>query len=824
MLRNYFILFIRNLKRQRLFSIINLLGLTISITSTLLIYLYVRNEMSYDRFHKDADRIYRVNQTFIWGEGDNNQFASTGPGVANAIKEELPEVELITSIHTPGNFMISYADEKNNVTSFEESRIMAADSNFFSMFTFPFLYGTPSTALYHANTLVMTESTAKKYFGDINPVGKMVRLVTGDVDQTFEVTGVLKDLPENSYLDFNVALSMKSFPRVEKLYWSWVWTQLETYVKFVPNTDIENTRKKLAEIPKNHVGETLRLAMGTTYEEYIKSGKKWELFLQPLTGIHLPSGIVYNRLNDAGNIQIIYSLIGAAIFIVLLSCVNFMNLSTAQFTRRIREASIRKIMGLGKSELSAAYFVEALAFCFIGLIVGLALTQILLPFFNLMTGKALQMNLLSDPGLILALIILIVIMALLAGSYPALVLSTSNPVEAIRGKLKSGNSGKRFRNGLVVFQFSVSIFLIICTTVVYQQLNFFSSKDLGFKKENLLVINHVQYIKNGESLANEVLNISGISSSTLCTSLPPTLYGGDTFSPSDMPSIKMPLNYTNADDGFIPTLGIKVKFGRNFSKDIPSDVMAVIMNETAVRKIGWPMDESVIGRKLQYPGREGLYEVIGVIADFNYWSLISPIEPMAIFHINNKETQGPRERKFVAVKINPQDKESWQQTFQSLNNLWRKYGSGIPFQYSFVDQSFDETFKTQQQFGNVLTVMATLAILIASLGLLGMIIYTLEQRTKEIGIRKVSGASVWNILTLISKDYTRLIIIAFIIGAPLSFWMMQQWLRDFPFKVPMTIWMFITVGAGTLLISMLITAYHSVKAAMTNPVDVLKDE
>ena len=503
MIKNYFLLFVRNLSRQKMFSLINLLGLTVSIASTLLIYLYVRNEFSYDQFHKDADRIYRVNQTFIWGESDNNQFASTGPGVANALKEELPEMELITSIHTPGNFIISYTNEKNEVVSFEEDRLFAADSNFFRMFTFPFVSGTPDRALLQANTLVMTETMAKKYFGDVNPIGKMVRLTAGEGDQTCEVTGVIKDLPENSYLQFHGLLSMTSLPIIRKLHWSWVWTQLETYIRVARNTDIENTRKKLAMIPPKHAGQSTMAAMGMTYKEYIAAGKKWELFLQPLTSIHLPSHVVYNRLNDAGNIKIIYAMIGAALFIVLLSCINFMNLSTAQFTRRVKEAGIRKIMGLGRGALSTMYFFEALSFCLLALIAALALIQTLLPGFNSITGKALQINFAGDLGLMVSLPALIIIMALLAGSYPAFFLTSFNPVEAIRGKLRSGSGGKKFRNSLVVFQFSVSIFLIVCTSVVFKQLNFFSEKDLGFNKENLLVLKNVKYTKNGESLSKD---------------------------------------------------------------------------------------------------------------------------------------------------------------------------------------------------------------------------------------------------------------------------------------------------------------------------------
>ena len=830
MFKNHIVFFFRNLQRQKLFSFINLLGLTVSIVSTLVIYLYVRHEFSFDRFHKDADRIYRVNQTFIWGEGNNdNQFASTGPGVAYAVDAELAEVELLTSIHTPGNYIVSYTNPSNEIISFEETKVLAADSNFFKMFNFSIVKGNKETPLLQANTMVMVESTAKYYFGDENPIGKLVYLGNLGADaekKTYEVTAVVKDLPDNSYIQFDVLLSMNSFPQVKRLYWSWVWTQLETYVRLDKNANLENTKAKLAQIPRKHAEQTLQRIMNTTFNDHIKSGKKWELFLQPITEIHLPKEAILNRLNDSGNIKIIYSLIGAAVFIFLLSCVNFMNLSTAQFTRRVKEASVRKILGLGRRELSINYFTEALLFCLIALVAALASAQLLLPGFNLITGKSLELNLLSDPSLIVILILVAILMAILSSSYPALFLSSFNPVEAIKGKLKSGREGRTFRNGLVIFQFSVSIILIICTVIVFEQLTYVSEKDLGFNKENLLIINHVEGMKGGESFANASSGVSGVINSSWCTSVPPTIWGGDKFSAEGMNDQTFALNYTTADDAFLPTMDIKLTSGRNFSKDTPGDVDRVILNETAVKRIGWNLDESVIGKKIETPGGDVKFEVVGVVADFNYWSLETDIEPLAIFHINNtkKEYLNAGDKQFLALHIESQSSEKWDATFEQLNKLWKVHAGDTPFQYSFVDQTFAETFKTQEQFGKVLTIMATLAILIASLGLLGMIIYSLEQRSKEIGIRKVSGATVWNILALISRGYTRLILLAFIIGAPLSYWLMQQWLQDFSYRISPSLWVYAEVGIGTLLVAVLITSYHSVKAAMTNPVKVLKDE
>lgn len=822
MLRYSLLLFFRNLIRQKLFSAINLLGLTVSIACTLLIYLYVCHEFSYDTFHHHADRIYRVNQTFIWGENNTNQFASTGPGVAYAIREELPEVELITSIHTPGNFLVSYTTPQNDVRSFEENRVLAADSNFFRMFNFPLLKGTASTALTHANTVVMTASTAKKYFGDTDPVGQLVRLggPGGETPATYEVTGVVADTPDNSYIQFDMLLSTKGFP-IERMYWSWVWTQLETYVRLSPQADLAQVRSKLEAIPQKHAGETLRLAFNTTWEEYIRAGKKWELFLQPLTSIHLPEETVLNRLNDSGNIVVIYSFIGAAIFIVLLSCINFTNLSTAQFTRRLKEVGVRKILGMRRNELAMDHFLNALLFCLAAVLLSLGLSQLLLPGFNLITDKHLVLDLLHDYRIWMGLAALVLVMALVAGSYPAIFLSAYNPVDAVKGKIKSGREGKRFRNGLVVFQFSISITLLVCTAIVFQQLRYVADKDLGFNKENLLVLTHAEAIKDGDVATQALGNIPGVLEATRCTSVPPRIWGGDTFGAEGNRDVRFPLNFLRADENFVPALGIQLKVGRNFRVDNPGDINRVMVNEATLHRIGWPVDESVIGKRITY--EDATFEIVGVMADFNYWSLANPIEPMAIFHVKTDALYSEN-REFIALRMDAQSGESWDKAIANLESTWKRHAGDAPFDYYFVDQAFAETFRSQQQFGKVLTVMAILAVLIASLGLLGMIVYALEQRTKEIGIRKVSGASVMDILVLVSRGYTQLIGVAFIIGASFSWWLMNKWLQDFAYRITPSAWTFVACGMLTLLVAILITGYHSIKAARRNPVEVLKDE
>lgn len=826
MIKNYFLLLVRSMQRQKLFSIINLLGLTASMASTIIIYLYVSHEYSYDSFHRNADRLYRVNQTFIWAEDNDTQFSRTGPGVAHAIKEELPEVELVSSFHTPGDFIVSYATPSGDVIAFEEDKILAADTNFFKVFSFPLIEGNEATALKQANTLVMARATAEKYFGDENPIGKMVRLggVNGSEGKTYEVTGILDDLPDNSTMKFTILLSMNSFPIVENRHWSWVWTQLETFIVLHANADIGLVREKLSMIPRKRAAESIRSAMGISYDEYIKSGRKWDLFLQPITSLHLPEQTVNGSFPDVGNIKTVYSFVGAAVFIILLSCINFMNLSTAQFTRRIKEASIRKILGLGKKELIVGYFVEALAFCLIALVSGFALAQVMIPAFNVITGKNLRLDLTHEPLLVAGLFLLTFFMAIISGSYSAIFITAFNPVHALKGKSKLGRDGKNFRNGLVVFQFSVSIILMTCTAIVFQQLKYVSEKDLGFDKDNLVVLYHAEAAKNGENLVKAIGNVPGVVSASLCTSAPPDVFGGDSFSAEGSEDLKYPLNFTIADEQYIPTLGVRMRYGRNFQHENQADANRVVLNESAVIRIGWPLDESVIGKKITYPNNQSAtFEVIGVVKDFNYMSVSSFIEPLALFNVTNKYV-GDGDRRFLLVRVAPPGAEAWNNTWTTLKTKWLQHAGDTPFQFEFVDKNFAHSFSTHHQFGKVLTVMASLAILIASLGLLGMIVYSLEQRTKEIGIRKVSGASVYSILRLISGEYTRLIMIAFLIGAPVAYYMMTFWLMDFAYAISPSVWIFLGAGAGTLLLAMMITGYHSIKAALTNPVDVLKDE
>lgn len=824
MFRYSLLLFVRNLRRQKLFSAINLLGLTAGIVSTLLIYLYVQREFSYDRFHEKANHIYRINQTFIWGDHDPNQFASLGPGVAYAILSDVPEAKQVVRIQPAGDYMVTYEASKNDIKTFDQTGILAADSGFFKMFTFPLIKGNEIAALTKPASVVLTEKTALKYFGTTDALGRLLQFSTiipsGKIEFTCEVTGIAKDIPENSYIQFEMLMSMNTNPRVAKSNEQWFWTTFETFVLLDERATPQTLQTKLNSLPRKYAGPWLERATGQTFDDYLKSGKNWELFVQPFTSIRLHSSNIYNRLNDVGNIKIVYVLMGIMVFIILLSCINFMNLSTAQYLRRIKESSLRKIMGSNQQQLALHFFSEAFMFCCIAAVLGLGITQLAIPFYNALAGTNLRLGINGTSEVAWVIIGLILLMSLLSGSYPAIFLSRHSAVEAMKGKLRTGKQGKVLRNGLVTVQFFISMTLIVSTIVVFQQMRFLAQKDIGFNRANLMVLNRLEWVNDAEALRNELKNIPGVEEASWSSSVPPDLYDGDSFRKEGSDNL-MPMNFCKADEAFAKTLELDIKIGRNFSQDVPGDKERVILNETAVRSFGWNVDERVLGKKIEYPGR-GYYEIVGVVRDYHYWSIQTPIQPMAIFHKESSMYSG--QNHFIVMRVKPGDTEQLKALIAGVHTTWTKFAGDHPFQYSFVDDSFNKAFQSEEKFSHGLSVFAALAILIASFGLLGMIIYTLEQRLKEIGIRKVVGASVAGIWLLMVREYLYLISIAIVLSIPVCIWLLNNWLNDFSYHTTLSPLPFVVAGGSILIIAVVVTSYHVLKAADTNPVNVLRDE
>lgn len=810
-----FKLFIRNFKRNRLFSLVNILGLTTGFFTSILIYLYVQGELSYDQFHENGDRIYRVNQTFIWGDDNPNQFSSTGPGVGYSIAEEVPEVEQVVRIHTPDMLPITF-DQAGKEKFFNEEEIFAVDSNFLKVFSFPLLHGDRETALLEPRSVVLTHETAIKFFGETNVVGT---LLTMDNGETFKVTGVLEKMTDNSYLDeFDLLVSMSSIPRVAHSGWNWIWTMFETFILIREDAAFENVREKIAALPQTHAEESLK-AMGYTYDEYIGSGKEWNLFLHPLTKINLHSTNVINRLSGTGDLKIVLALIGSVVFLLVLSCINFINLSTAQFTSKAKDVALRKVLGGTKGAFIRRFFGESLAYCIISFILAFFLLFNSIPLINQSLDISLSFASTNQMLLVGFVLGLILVTSLASGFYPFVFFNGFKPVSAMKGEFKTGGKGVRLRNGMLVVQYSLSLILLLGTFTIYSQLEYILNKDVGFEKENVMMVHNVDWTGAQEEFANEVANIPGVKLTSVTDSSPMFVSNGDQFIPDEPGAGAVPLNYSVSDEKYIELLEIDLVLGRFFDESFASDSLAVLINERAARMIGWEIDETILNKKVTREGQK--FHVIGVLRDFNFWSLHAPIEPFAMFDARSGLNYGPLSRVLVRIEASQEEKDN---VIAAIESKWNEFLPNRPFEYLMLTERFEEQYKTEAKFGGVLGFFSVLTIIIASLGLFGIVVFSIEQKLKEIGVRKVLGASLNSLIILFSSGYVKLLLIAFVIASPVGYFFMENWLSDFEYRIPMNPLMFILSFSILLVISLGIAFYNTTRASLMNPAEVLKDE
>lgn len=810
-------LFFRSLKRNKLFSFINILGLTVGFFSSILIYMYVQNELSYDSFHENGDQIYRINQTFIWGEDNPNLFSSTGPGVGYAIKEEIPEAKEVVRIHTPDLMPIRFKD-KDEEKFFNDEYILAVDSNFFEVFTYPLLKGDKSTALDLPYSIILTEKTAERFFGNADPIGKLIDLGGGPIRHTYMVTGVVEDTGKNSYIDFDILISLSSIDRVKRSNWSWMWTTFETFVLLDESANVDVVQTKLNMLPKKHAIKTLEV-MGYTYEEYIAAGKEWNLYLQPFKDIYLHSSGIYNRLNQVGDFKIVAALSGSAIFLVILSCINFINLSTAQFTNKAQSVALRKVLGGSKASFIKRFFGESIAYCLIATCLALILLFYITPQVNQSLGTTLSLSLLS-PSFLVFLVILIAGVGLIAGFYPFMFFNSFKPISAMKGELRSGKKGLNLRNGMLITQYALSFLLVISTITIYKQLNHFMNADIGFEKDNLLAIENVHWTGSAKEFANELSKLEGVVGTAVCDATPLLSYNGDQFIPDKPEGGSLPLNYVLGDENYVDLLEVEMLVGRSFSKSYSDDINGIIINETAANTIGWPVNEDILNQKIT--NWSGTYHIIGVAKNFNFSSLHSPIEPFAIFH-SESNAQGKRPLTQVMVKTNTSSND-FEKLRVSINEKWNEFAPSRPYEDVVLSDYFENSYQTEKRFGSVLSFFAILTIIIASLGLFGIVVFSVEQKLKEIGVRKVLGASVTSIVILFSKSYVKLLLVAFCIAAPLGYYFMDKWLSDFEYRINMSLEIYLFALVGLLIISLTISVFQTTKASLMNPSEVLKDE
>jgi putative ABC transport system permease protein len=824
MFQNYFKTAWRNMLHNRSSSLINISGLSIGIACTLLIVIFIKNELSYDRFHREANRIFQV---VLNGNMDGQEFwaGNTPPPVGAALTSNIPEIESFTRFYKPNDIVVRYEESNAVEKFFTEKNILAVDSNFLQLFDFKVIEGDAATALMKPGSVIITEEMAKKYFGNDGAIGKT--LLMREDKKPFAVTAVIKNVPSQSSIQFDFLVPVADFPVVKRFSWSWVWLQMMCYVKLKENiqtdkTSIRQLETKFPAMVKVQAANAFK-RIGKPFDEFLQSGGRWDLHLMPLADVHLRSATIgMPWLSHISNIKYIYIFGSVALFIILLACVNFMNLSTARASRRSKEVGIRKVTGSTRTQLIKQFLSEAFLYSFISSIVAVALVTLLLKGFSMIIDEPISFQTAFSPFIWSSLLALTIVVGLLAGSYPALYLTSFKPILVLKGKdLLSGNKKNLLiRNGLVIFQFTLSTMMIVGTLVVLKQLQFFRNTDMGFNKENVLIITSTNRLgESEENFRDAITQIPGIISASITSSIPSGSVFGDSYKAQpdeNASSVKdIGLNSFMVDESFIPTLNIKVVQGRNFSKEF-SDSSSVILNQEAVKQIGW---KDAIGKWIDYPGGNDVrFKVIGVVRNFNIESLQATITPFALFHISSK-TYNPDFN--IIAKIKSQDLSA---LINQVESKWKSFASTEPFDYNFLDAAFDSQYRSEKRLGSIFSIFAALSIFIACLGLFGLSAFMAERRTKEIGVRKVLGASVSNVVVLLSKDFLRLTLIAIVIAFPAAWYFMNKWLEDFAYRINITWTIFLMAGLSTLIITLVTISFQAIGAAMANPVKSLRTE
>ena len=809
MVKNYIKIAIRIITNQKFYSFINVCGLSIGIAVSLLITLYIMDEFSYDRFHKNAKNIHEV---YLKGRLNDQEFfvyASCNPLGPVGI-EEIPELEDFCRVALWTDMILKYED-----IAFTEDKMLLADSNFFEFFTYQLIEGDPHTVLKEPNSIVLTESLAKKYFnyegpGDTNPLGKLMNI--GNGDWLHKVTGIVEDPPHNTHIKFDLVMSLNSWEYMKRN--QWTSNNLTTFFLLNDNAELETAEGKIAKMVVTYVGPEVQQFLGISLEEFEEKGGSYGYFLTPLLDLHLKAATSETILEPHGDIKYVYILSAIALFIIVIACINFMNLSTARSANRAKEVGIRKTVGAQKGLLVSQFLLESVFFSLISMIIAFIIVYLTISTFNQISGKPLQIMTFFQPVPLMGMIMLIILVGLLAGSYPAFYLTAFKPTEVLRGRVVAGIKSSGIRSGLVIFQFSVSIGLIICTMLVYKQLQHLQKKNLGFSKENILIISNGGSLgENKLSYVKEINTYNDIQSVSISNTAPPAQGSNSVFRALGPDQEDIMLNYYYTDYDFIDTYQLEIVNGRFFSKDFPSDSSAIVINESAAELIGW---EDPIGQIILDFNQDGSADernVIGVLKDFNYQSLKTEIAPMAMVFGDWGNT--------ISVKIQSNDVQS---VIQLVENKWKEMNTGAPFEYAFLDENFDRLYRAEQRLGKIFLIFTFFAILVACLGLFGLATFTAEQRAKEIGIRKAMGASVGSVILLLSKDYIKLIVISFIIAIPVSFYIISQWLQNFAYRINIGVLVFLLAGGGALIIAWLTVSYQSIKAASANPVNSLRYE
>ena len=807
MIRNYIKTAFRNLWKNKGFTAINVFGLALGLATCLLIVFYVFDELSYDKYNIKADRIFRINNNIKFG-GNEGSYAESPAPTAAALKADFPEIEQVVRFRQRGGNQV-----KKGTQNIQEDNMVYVDPSVFSVFTLPMINGAPSTALKETHSVVINEKMALKYFNTVNAVGKVL---TFNDTALYKVTGVIKNIPKQSHFDFDFFISMPTL--AESRDDSWFSNNFDTYILFRPGVDPKKFEAKLPQFMRKHAEAQLQGILHMTFDKLEQTGNYFNFSLIPLLKIHLESNSKYD-MGNKGDIKIVYIFSAIALFILLIACVNFMNLSTARSTSRAREVGVRKVLGSPRKYLIVQFLTESVMVTLVGAIIAIFIAWAFLPLFNHVSAKELTITPQIIGWLVPVMIIFIIVVGCIAGSYPALFLSGFQPIEVLKGKLAAGFKGGMLRSSLVVFQFSISIFLIIGTIVIYNQLKYIQNKDLGYNRDHVLIINRVWTLGNkAKTFKQEIKQLAGVKSATM-TGFLPTNGANNNSSLFKDPVLDakraIQSSIWNVDEDYIPTLGIKMKSGRNFSADMKTDTTAIIINEAAAQLLGYsnplnqllylPMDSKASVMKP--------FHIVGVIKDFNFKSLRENVTPLILF---DSEDTGS-----LSIRINSTDIPS---LLTQIKSKWKELSPNLQIDYTFMDEDFDNNYRAEQRIGQIAISFTSLAIVIACLGLFGLAAYAAEQRTKEIGIRKVLGASISTIIGMLSKDFLLLVFIAIIIASPLAWWAMHAWLNGFAYRQNIQWWVVALAGTAAVLIAFVTISFQSIKAALANPVKSLRSE
>ncbi len=784
----------RNLWKHKFFSAINIAGLSAGLSCCLLIGLYVQHELSFDNFHKKGNRISRVIMEYSFGE-EPQKGNYTSTKVAPAFSRNFPEVEAAVRI-APGSEIVKYEDKL-----FNEKNFIYADSTFFSIFSYSFLRGNPATALNGPDKVVITKSMAKKYFGDADPIGK--NLIVDIENKPFLITGLVDDAPSNSQVYFDFVASFSSLGvSQEQTYFNANYT---TYLLFKDGIDQALMQKKITAFMKKEVPE--------------ENGSYITFWLEPLKSVHLHSP--YDGMVPNNNISYIYIIIAVALLILIIACFTYINLATARSLERAKEVGLRKTIGAQKNQIFWQFIGESSSISFIAVILSVIIVAFTLPAFNQLSGKTLALSSLFTPATAAISVLFICCISLLAGSYPALILSKFQPISVLKGKFKNTGSGILIRKSLVVFQFSITVFLIAATLIITNQLKYIQEKKLGYNRDHILVLPmDGNIMKNLDAIKTEMKTIAGVRSLSAASFTPVAIHGGYSMRKPEMSeNANIAVKANPVDEDFIKTSDLKLIAGTDFIKqdiidadksDQDSAVFHFILNESAAAKLGYTAEQA-INKPLVMGGRKGFIK--GVLKDFHFQSLHIPIGALVLFPANWT--------RHLMIKT---ESGNITQTISALESKWKKLVPHRPFEYRFLDDDYQKMYNSEIRLGKVLKIFSGLAILLACLGLVGLSSYSAQQRIKEIGIRKVMGASVLNIVNLLSKDFILLAIIAIVIAIPVAWWATHNWLADFTYRITVGWWIFAVAGITAVLITLLSVSFQAIRAALINPVKSLKSE